>query len=233
MTCDYSQLDGAYLLGALAPGERQEFERHLRECAVCTRAVGELAGLPGLLARVGPEDLVNPADEAVPESLLPALVHEARRSQRRQGILIAVLSAAAVTIVATILVATGIVGGGDDSPTAAPVASSSTVAAAGRDMETLGGAPVRANLDLVSVDWGTRIDLACTYEPTDDTAPARRWTYVMIVHTRNGASEQVATWRALPGRTMRLTAATAAGRSDLAWVEVRTADGRPVLKLTV
>jgi hypothetical protein len=53
------------------------------------------------------------------------------------------------------------------------------------------------------------------------------------VHTRNGASEQVATWRALPGRTMRLTAATAAGRSDLAWVEVRTADGRPVLKLTV
>ena len=34
----------------------------------------------------------------------------------------------------------------------------------------------------------------------------------MIVHTRDGASEQVATWRALPGRTMRLTAATASGR---------------------
>jgi hypothetical protein len=55
----------------------------------------------------------------------------------------------------------------------------------------------------------------------------------MIVHKRDGSSQQVATWRALPGRTMRLSAATAAGLADLTWVEVRTETGRPVLKLQV
>ena len=45
--------------------------------------------------------------------------------------------------------------------------------------------------------------------------------------------EQVATWKALPGRTMRLTGATATGRTDITTVEVRTADGRVVLTLPV
>lgn len=235
MTCRYTHLDGAYLLGALAPGERQEFEQHLRHCAECTRAVGELAGLPGLLARVAPEDLGSTTpDGPVPESLLPALVREVRRSQQRRGVLTAVLGAAAATVVAVTLVATGVVGDRGGSETAAPTTSSSPAALpAARAMDTLGGAPVRADLDLVTVPWGTRLDLACTYDPEDDQALRRRWTYVMIVHTRDGSSQQVATWRALPGRTMRLSAATAAGVSDLTWVEVRTQDGRPILKLKV
>jgi hypothetical protein len=234
MTCRYTHLDGAYLLGALAPGERQEFEQHLRLCDDCARAVGELAGLPGLLARVAPEDLGTMPDGPVPESLLPALVREVRRSQQRRGVLIAVLSAAAVTIAAVALVASGVVGDGDASETATPATSpSSAVVPAARTMVTLGGAPVRADLDLVTVAWGTRLDLACTYDPEDDKAPPRGWTYVMIVHKRDGSSQQVATWRALPGRTMRLSAATAAGLADLTWVEVRTETGRPVLKLKV
>ena len=232
MSCEYALLDGAYLLGALAPGERQEFERHLPGCAECSRAVGELAGLPGLLARVAPEDIGTTSDVPMPETLLPSLVREARRSQRRRGVLIAVLSAAAVTIVAAALVAIGVVGDGGASETATPVASSSAAAAA-RAMVVVGGAPVRADLDLVEVAWGTRLDLACTYQPEDGTPPGRPWTYVMIVHKRDGESEQVATWRALPGRTMRLSAATAAGVADLTWVEVQTADGRPVLKMSV
>ena len=233
MTCQYAHLDGAYLLGSLAPGERQEFEQHLRGCAECTRAVGELAGLPGLLARVAPEDLGTMPDGPVPESLLPALVREVRRSQRRRGALIAVLSAAAVTVAGVILVATGLIGGAAAPPAAAPTTSPSPVApAATREMVALGGAPVRADLDLVNVAWGTRLELACTYEP-EERAPRRPWTYVMIVHTRDGGSQQVATWKALPGRTMRLSAATSAGLRDLSWIEVRTEDGRPVLKLKV
>ncbi len=56
-------------------------------------------------------------------------------------------------------------------------------------------------------------------------------TYGLFVVNRDGSAEQVGTWSALDGRTMRLTAATAARRADIASVEVRTTDGRPVLKL--
>jgi anti-sigma factor RsiW len=41
-----------YVLGALSPGERRRFERHLRGCPVCREEVVRLAGLPGLLARL-------------------------------------------------------------------------------------------------------------------------------------------------------------------------------------
>jgi hypothetical protein len=58
----------------------------------------------------------------------------------------------------------------------------------------------------------------------------RSTTYSLVVRTRDGRSEQVATWRALPGRTMQIAAATDVARSDIAAVEVRTSDGRPVLQ---
>ena len=44
-TCEYAHLDGSYVLGALSPAERQEFEQHLADCAACS-AVGARAGRP-------------------------------------------------------------------------------------------------------------------------------------------------------------------------------------------
>jgi len=44
--------DAAYLLGALSPSDRREFETHLAGCASCQRSVQQLAGLPGLLGKV-------------------------------------------------------------------------------------------------------------------------------------------------------------------------------------
>ena len=62
----YSAWDAAYVLGALSPVERREFEEHLAGCPTCQAAVSELAGLPGLLAQVAPDDAallaVAPAD---------------------------------------------------------------------------------------------------------------------------------------------------------------------------
>ncbi|MCW2750999.1 MAG: hypothetical protein JWR83_2109, partial [Aeromicrobium sp.] len=43
---------------------------------------------------------------------------------------------------------------------------------------------------------------------------------------------QVATWRGIPGKTIRLTAATDSLRQDISSVEVRTASGATVLRLT-
>ena len=47
----YLRWDAAYVLGALPPRERREYENHLAGCAECTTDVLELAGIPGLLAR--------------------------------------------------------------------------------------------------------------------------------------------------------------------------------------
>lgn len=48
----YTDWDGAYVLGALSSGDRCEYEEHLNTCAPCSQAVADLAGLPGLLAKV-------------------------------------------------------------------------------------------------------------------------------------------------------------------------------------
>ncbi len=53
MRCQHAHEDGAYVLGALSPADRRDFDRHLPGCADCTRAVGGLAGLPGLLGLIG------------------------------------------------------------------------------------------------------------------------------------------------------------------------------------
>ena len=58
MTCHDAVIDlGAYVLGALEPGERRRVDEHLRSCPACAAEFAEFAALPGLLNRVGPDDL--------------------------------------------------------------------------------------------------------------------------------------------------------------------------------
>ena len=105
-SCEHSHLDGAYVLGALTPEERLEFERHLRACPACARAVQQLAGLPGLLSQVSADVLESaPAPEPVPDTLLPALVREVRRGRRRRHWAVGLAAAAAVVTVAGVSVA--------------------------------------------------------------------------------------------------------------------------------
>jgi hypothetical protein len=223
MSCEFTEWDGAYVLGALSPSDRLLFEQHLGGCADCARGVRELAGMPGLLGRVGPGVLETPAIvEPVPETLLPALVREVRRTQRRRRGVAVAAGLAAAAVVAVVALA---VGGGDAEQPVAPVP------AAGQDMATLGGAPVHATVALESVTWGTRLDLTCTYEPGERYSSPRTMTYAVVVRTRDGGTEQVGTWKSVQGKTMRLTAATATSRADIASVEVRTTHGKPVLRL--
>ena len=234
MTCELADRDGSYVLGALSTVERREFERHLEGCAECARSVRELAGLPGLLARVDPAVLEEPDGiEPVPETLLPALVRDVRRAGRRRTLVTAGLAAAAAVVVAGVPFAvSGALDGGTPSASPSAPVSSAPAAPVGQAMVPIGGAPVRASLAFASVTWGTKLDLTCTYAPTGYYHLPRRVTYALVVRTRDGRTEQVGTWRSLEGRTMRLTAATSTPRSDIASVEVRTTDGRPVLHLT-
>ncbi|OBA55638.1 hypothetical protein A5780_25555 [Nocardia sp. 852002-20019_SCH5090214] len=49
---DYATWDAPYVLGALAPDQRLEYEAHLSECAECRLAITDLSGLPGLLSHI-------------------------------------------------------------------------------------------------------------------------------------------------------------------------------------
>jgi hypothetical protein len=228
MTCEFAHEDAAYVLGALSPAERAEYRTHLSHCAECTQAVQELAGLPGLLARV-PSDVLEspPFDEPVPDTLLPALVRQARRTQLRRTWVTAAAAAAAAVIVAG---GSGVARDAltDDTPNAA--SGGAHTGHTGQAMVPLGSESMSANLAFTSVPWGTRLDLTCTYPPADEGYEGPS-PFGLFVHARDGRVEKVATWRALPGKTMRLTAATATSRGDIASVEVRAADGKPVLKL--
>jgi Putative zinc-finger len=230
-SCGHDHEDGAYVLGALSPEDRVAFERHLPGCSDCARRVRELAGLPGLLARL-PVEIVDPTEppQPVPDTLLPALVRRVRRTQRRRTWLTGSLVAAAAAI------AVGAVGvatfGNDDSPPGAAPSDGPTTAAS-EPMRPVGAEPVSGWVSLTQVGWGTRLDLTCSYsEDTgayqhDDGPP----TYTMYVTRTDGSTEQVASWKGLPGKTMHLAAATAADADDVTNVEVRDSKGEPVLEL--
>ncbi|HEY1105447.1 MAG TPA: zf-HC2 domain-containing protein, partial [Agromyces sp.] len=59
----FAEWDSAYVLGALSPLERAEYEQHLETCERCRRAVAELAPMPGLLARLTPERAATLLDD--------------------------------------------------------------------------------------------------------------------------------------------------------------------------
>jgi hypothetical protein len=232
VSCAFPHDDGAYVLGALSPAERLDFERHLTDCEECTRAVRELAGLPGLLGRVEADVLEQPAvDEPVPATLLPALSREVGRARRRRGLLTAA-AAAAVVVAVTVPVTVSQLTDDDGpalavpGPTAAPSGSAPLV------MKPVGDVPVRASVSLDPVKWGTKLGLTCTYDSAWANRPLpKEPTYALFVRTRDGRAEQVGTWRSSDGITMRISAGTAASREDIAAVEIRNTDGRLLLEL--
>ena len=226
MSCAYAEWDGSYVLGALSPAERLEFEQHLAGCVECARGVRELAGLPGLLGRVGADVLAESAViETPPDTLLPRLVREVRRTQRLRRLVVAGgAAAAAVVVLVAVAVFGGFDGDGGVNPDSPPVAS--------QPMDRIGEPPVRATVALESVTWGTRLDLTCTYAPADTGyRTPRSVVYAIVVRTRDGRTEQVGTWKSVQGKTMKLTAGTSATRAEIRSVEVRTTQGKAVLRL--
>ena len=91
---------------------------------------------------------------------------------------------------------------------------------------------VWGQLALTSVAWGTRLDLTCGYGEPDGPYVEEHHIYSLVVHTRDGGTERVATWKGLPGKTMHLTGATALTTDDISSVEVQDSAGREVLELT-
>lgn len=227
-TDEYALYDAAYVLGALSPAERREFEDHLKGCAACAGSVGELAGLPGLMSTVSFEELTAEV-EAPPETLLPSLSRAVRRERGRRRLFVGTSAAAAAVLIAVGATALS----GADSPARPPAApAASTVSgSANLAMTAVVPSPVTASARLVDMAWGTRIDLTCSYSATG-SFPAAGFPYALVVIDRSGAVQQVATWKALPDRQLTIRGASSLARKDVAAVEVRTLSGFTLLRLS-
>ena len=222
----YADWDSAYVLGALSPAERREYEEHLESCDACRRSVAELAPMPGLLARLTPDratalldEEAGPAGAPRPE-LLDAVRREGRRRRiRRTRLRIGIAAAAAAVVLVAVLVPLAVL---------RPAAVGETVA-----FEAVADVPVSATAVLTPVGWGTRIDLDCRYESSGSRdapgAAADGWPYVLVVVDRDGTRSEVSSWRAMPGATARLQAGTAVALDDIASLEIRTVAGGDVL----
>jgi hypothetical protein len=227
-TDEFSTYDAAYVLGALSPADRRDFEDHLKDCAECATSVSDLAGLPGLMSKVSLDQLTQEA-EPLPETLLPSLARAVRRERQKRRLVVGAVAAAAACVLT--VGAVGITRA--ESPVRPPVTSSAPSApgTANRVMTAVAPSPVTASARLVAMAWGTAIDLTCNYR-TNGSWPAGGTAYAMVVIDRSGAVQQVATWNALPNRELTVTGATSRTRQDITAVEIRTLSGQTILRLS-
>jgi hypothetical protein len=240
----YREWDAAYVLGALPPEERREYEAHLAECEECAAAVAELAAMPGLLAAVdidavdvgpgiprGPH-VAGPAPESLPK-LLGAARRERRRARRAMaGALVAVAAAAATVALLLPAALNGGTANGDSpvagSPgaTAAPTEELSDLFVDERvDMNQVVPSPLSADFRLAAESWGSRIETRCQYAATDIRRPvynAGEQGYALYVTDTSGESSVVATWSASLGSSVEAVGTTRLRLSEITRVDIRS-----------
>ena len=203
----------AYVLGALPAGERAAYEEHLSTCADCRQTVAALAGIPGLLARVSPDDLADPAP--LPDTLVPGLLRAVRRAGLRRRLVVGGLGAAAVVL--AIAGTAVVVNRAHDANVPAMTAMTAVVAS-----------PVTASASLVDHAWGTEITMHCRY--ADSTAWSRPYDLVAVDDA--GKAYPIATWVVGPGQTASIRGSVPVHRAHIDRLEIRaTTSGTPLLRL--
>jgi predicted anti-sigma-YlaC factor YlaD len=204
---------GAYALGALEPRERSEVDAHLRDCPACQEELSRLAALPGLLARLPPDEAAEPAPAPadVGERALVALSarRRARRRRQRWGAGLAVAAAAAV--VALALLATG----GNADGGGVPLRIEPVAADAGA---------VAGTAWAEGRDWGTAIGVDLRRLPD-------RPSYALTAIARDGHREVAATWAATQGGMAEVEGACAIRPAEMAGYEVTADDGEVLVRL--
>jgi len=83
MRCVNTHDSGPYVLGALSSVERETYERHMSDCAICREEVADLAVLPSLLGRL---DLASAeALMSAPEPVQGGLAQEWGQTMAERG----------------------------------------------------------------------------------------------------------------------------------------------------
>ena len=172
--------------------------------------------MPGLLGRLTAADAEAMLDEAssVAPDLLPKLAgHVARRRRRRWVTAVAVGGVAAA--VALGIMVPSLMESFDPPETAAV------------QLQPVVQSPLEASIRLVEEQWGTRIEMECTYDAVD--AYSEPVDYAMYVTDAAGEAARVATWSAAPGETATPSGSTSLTLAQIQSVEVRSVSDGVVL----
>jgi anti-sigma-K factor RskA len=213
----FAEYDAAYVLGALSDDERVAFEQHLGSCASCRASVQSLSELPPLLAQMTDVAAIEDAAPAPPPALLPELLDEVGRQRRRRRWYTAGIAAAAACIVALgILIAVQISGGGTSG---SPVA-----------MRQVTTSPMHATALLQPTAWGTRIQLACSYDA--GRTYSSDVSYSLRAVDLSGGSHDLGSWRLVAGGVTTFDSGVSVPPNQLARLEVlSTTTGSEILEL--
>jgi hypothetical protein len=199
-----------YVLGALPPEERHQYEEHVRDCAACAAAVRELAGLPGLLARLPAEQVAgehgDQFDPPLPQTLLPRLMRQVGR-ERRRGRLRVGLAAAGVAAVVGVG-GTVMVQHMTETKQRAPAR---TVA-----LQAVGNTRMSGEVQLISWGWGTTVRMICHEVPRPDSS-----VYTLYVTDRSGQQYLVSSWHSVPNQEATIPGAVALSPDDVASIQVK------------
>ena len=226
--CQFIYDDAAYVLGALPPEDRRVYESHLAGCPACRASIREVAGLPGLLSRLSPEDLVDV--EPAPPTLLPRLLASAKVDRRRGVRRMRWLAAAAcLALLLAVAVPVGWFALRDQSPAAKPPAASAQTTVTLQPVQR-GFLPVTASVGLTQVLWGTKVHLACSYGHS--SYQVKRW-YTLVAVAQDGRVDSLGSWTVGPDDDAELDAATRFTVAELAAFEIRTSTGRTILRAVI
>lgn len=234
----YADWDAAYVLGALSSEERSAYETHLADCHACRGAVAELAGVPGLLAKLPPgEVLAMDIDEdelpEAPASLMPVLPAPVTVLRRRRWLVPAAAAAAALAV--------GGAGGYAVSAARHHESYPPTIVSAQTRLAFSDVVPsaMTAVLDIVPTATGTELKVECQYAEVtsgpgyQDTGAA--WAqYAIWVVDRDGHATQVTSWTAKPDKVMHPSGTSRLTRAQIGSVQIRRVDtGRTVMQTAV
>lgn len=236
----YALWDASYVLGSLTSSERREYENHLKGCSSCRAAVGELGGVPALLAMLTPADMAAIDDGrvgggagalAVPSTVHPQMLDDLLDDVRRRRRRVRWTSWAATAAAAALVVVGGLIAFRPES-SVQPAEPSLHASATPLRMTPVAPSSVEATVSMASRSWGTYVVVSCTYREEesavghDDEAGDR---LEMVAVGRDGTRAQLATWMAREGVTATPTGSTSMPIDAIGSVQVVSTDTGDVL----
>ena len=229
MRCEDGHDDAAYVLGALSPGERAVYERHLATCSFCREAVADLSQVPDMLDRLDADDFAKLLDPSLTDPGFtgpglsgprrPRTPSQSPRKRARSLSIRLVSTAAAAALV--LLIGGGVVAWSMDQQP--PVAAASGPAVAMLPVDDV--SPITASLRLTSTAGGTKVEMMCEYSG----AAAKAYTFRLIAYGPDEQKEQLGSWLAQPGTEFKMPGATHFSEGSLSRLEVVRYDGKAML----